>query len=61
MADQPGSTASFEFTTSLGSVDLSYLRASHYGLGNAQCWVDDDRAKAVTLKGYWTLDLAVAQ
>lgn len=45
----------------MGSVDIGYLRSRVYGLGNAECWVDDDRAKAVTLKGYWGHDVNIAQ
>jgi hypothetical protein len=45
----------------MGNIEVSYLRAKNYGLGNAQCWVDDDRALAVTMKGYWTMDHATAQ
>lgn len=61
VADKPGSTIEFGFSTAIGNVDLYFLRSKEFGLGNARCWVDDDRDKAVKLEGYWTLGSNVGQ
>ena len=52
-ATQPHSTIGFNFTTSLGTVQLQYLRSAIFGLGSVKCWVDDDVEMAVTVIAYW--------
>jgi len=32
---------------------VSYFRSQHYNLGDALCWVDDNKKGAVKLAGYW--------
>ncbi|RSH82182.1 hypothetical protein EHS25_006115 [Saitozyma podzolica] len=53
IADEPGSTVTFGFSTQLGSVQLHYLRSASFGLGTVFCWVDDELDKGVTIVGYW--------
>jgi hypothetical protein len=61
VADVPGSTISFAFTTAIGTVDLYFLRSKEFGLGNVRCWVDDDVDNAVKLEGYWTNGANIGQ
>ncbi|WWD20499.1 hypothetical protein CI109_104975 [Kwoniella shandongensis] len=53
IANEPGSKVSFKISTTLGSVQLHYLRSYQYNLGSAKCWIDDDTGKAMRLDGYW--------
>jgi hypothetical protein len=50
---KPHSRIGFKFTTSLGTVQLQYLRSAIFGLGSVKCWVDEDVEKAVNVIGYW--------
>lgn len=52
-ATKPHSKVGFKFTTSLGKVQLQYLRSAIFGLGSVKCWVDDDVSRAVTVIAYW--------
>ena len=52
-ATKPHSTIAFNFTTSLRTVELQYLRSAIFGLGSVKCWVDDDVEMAVTVVAYW--------
>jgi hypothetical protein len=52
-ATQPHSRIGFKFTTSLGTVQLQYLRSAIFGLGSVKCWVDEDEWMGVTVIGYW--------
>lgn len=45
----------------MGKIILSYQRSAKYGLGNVQCWVGDDKARAVTIQGYWERPENIAQ
>ena len=38
----PGSKMSIPFKATLGDVKVYYQRSAKYGLGQADCWVDDD-------------------
>jgi hypothetical protein len=40
MSNTTGSTVSFKFKTTLGRMQLSYLRSATFGLGIIDCWVD---------------------
>ncbi|WRT70476.1 uncharacterized protein IL334_007474 [Kwoniella shivajii] len=53
VADEPGSKVSFKVSTTLGEVQLHYLRSYQYNLGSARCWIDNDTDKAMRLDGYW--------
>ncbi|KAL7424571.1 hypothetical protein Q5752_000255 [Cryptotrichosporon argae] len=53
VSNTTGATIAFDFETAFGRVELFYLRSASFGLGNVQCWVDDDTDAAVTLEGYW--------
>ncbi|WWC65459.1 uncharacterized protein I303_108077 [Kwoniella dejecticola CBS 10117] len=53
IADKPGSKVSFPVSTTLGQVQLHYLRSYQYNLGSAKCWIDDDKDKGVRLDGAW--------
>ncbi|KAK8850316.1 hypothetical protein IAR55_004233 [Kwoniella newhampshirensis] len=53
VSDEPGSKVSFKVSTTLGSVQLHYLRSYQYNLGSAKCWIDNDTDKAMRLDGYW--------
>ncbi|WWC92047.1 uncharacterized protein L201_007001 [Kwoniella dendrophila CBS 6074] len=53
IADEPGSKVSFPISTTLGQVQLHYLRSYQYNLGSAVCWIDDDKSKSIKLDGYW--------
>ncbi|OCF34476.1 hypothetical protein I316_03991 [Kwoniella heveanensis BCC8398] len=53
IADEPGSKISFRFSTTLGQVELHYLRSYQYHLGTVSCWIDDDVHKAKRLEGTW--------
>lgn len=53
VADVPGSRASFNLSTSLGKIELQYLRSYQYHQGSAKCWIDDEVDKAIKLDGYW--------
>lgn len=52
-ATRPGSKFGIKFTSSLGSVQLHYLKSAIFGLGTLRCWVDDDVEKAMDVPGYW--------
>ncbi|WVQ63079.1 uncharacterized protein L199_001230 [Kwoniella botswanensis] len=53
IADEPGSKVSFPISTTLGQVQLHYLRSYQYNLGSAKCWIDNETDKAMRLDGYW--------
>ena len=55
IADMPGSKVSFRVHTSLGAVQVHFLRSAQYGLGSVRCWVDDDESTSKFLIGYWDL------
>lgn len=57
----PRSTIAFEFTTSLGDVQLHYLRSATFGLGNLKCWIDDDLHQAVVIEAYWDLGVNIGK
>lgn len=38
----PGSKMSIPFEATLGDVKVYYQRSAKYGLGQADCWVDND-------------------
>ncbi|KAJ9096754.1 hypothetical protein QFC21_005024 [Naganishia friedmannii] len=42
VAKEPGSKASFAFTTEMGILKVFHQHSAKYGLGQADCWVDDD-------------------
>ncbi|KAL1406640.1 hypothetical protein Q8F55_008346 [Vanrija albida] len=48
-----GATISYEVTTSIGLVQLFYLRSWEFHLGILECWLDDDVNSAVKIAGYW--------
>jgi hypothetical protein len=52
-ATKPHATIGFKFTTSLGTVQLQYLRSAIFGLGSVKCWIDEDVERAVNVIGYW--------
>jgi hypothetical protein len=52
-ATKPHSRIGFKFTTSLGTVQLQYLRSAIFGLGSVKCWVDEDEWMGVNVIGYW--------
>ncbi|KAL1412111.1 hypothetical protein Q8F55_003110 [Vanrija albida] len=49
-----GARIRVEIKVNAGRVAVYYFRSQHYDLGDAQCWVDDNEAGAVSLAGYWT-------
>lgn len=53
VADVPGSRVSFKLSTSLGKIELQYLRSYQYHQGSAKCWIDDEVGKAIKSDGYW--------
>ncbi|GFZ43067.1 hypothetical protein JCM24511_00785 [Saitozyma sp. JCM 24511] len=53
IADQPGSTITFGFSTQIGAVRMNFLRSETFGLGSVVCWVDNDRDRGTVLDGYW--------
>ncbi|ODN99353.1 hypothetical protein L198_03195 [Cryptococcus wingfieldii CBS 7118] len=53
VADQPGARVSFKLHTTVGNIEVHYLRSWQYKLGSAKCWVDGDENKAKRLEGYW--------
>ncbi|WWC72366.1 uncharacterized protein I206_106328 [Kwoniella pini CBS 10737] len=53
IADKPGSKISFPVSTTLGQVQLHYLRSYQYNLGSTRCWIDDEKDKGIKLDGYW--------
>lgn len=55
IADEPGSSVSFDFETVIGSVELYYQRSKKYGLGSVFCWVDGDKDRGQRIDGYWDL------
>ena len=52
-ADKPHSKIAFKFSTSLGTVQLHYLRSAIFGLGSVKCWVDDEVEDVTIIKAYW--------
>jgi hypothetical protein len=52
-ATQPKSRLGIPFTTSLGTVQLHYLRSAIFGLGSVKCWVDEEVEKVVVVEGFW--------
>jgi hypothetical protein len=50
---KPHSRIGFKFTTSLGTVQLQYLRSAIFGLGSVKCWVDEHEWMGVNVIGYW--------
>jgi hypothetical protein len=52
-ATQPKSRVGIPFTTSLGTVQLHYLRSAIFGLGSVKCWVDEEVDKATVVEAYW--------
>jgi hypothetical protein len=61
VADEPGSTITFGFSTKLGMVQMHSLRSATFGLGTVYCWVDDERDKGVKLDGYWDLPFNIGR
>ncbi|ODO02850.1 hypothetical protein I350_05691 [Cryptococcus amylolentus CBS 6273] len=57
----PGARVSFELHTSLGRVDLHYLRSESFGLGSVRCWVDGREGEGVRLDGYWEKTFNIGQ
>ncbi|ORX41226.1 hypothetical protein BD324DRAFT_613723 [Kockovaella imperatae] len=55
VADVPGATMKLDFFTRIGRLEVFYLRSKAYGLGTADCWVDDDRQHAKRMEGWWDL------
>ncbi|KJE01198.1 hypothetical protein I311_05168 [Cryptococcus gattii NT-10] len=53
IADTPGSRFTVKLTTTVGNIEVHYLRSYQYNLGSAKCWVDDEIDKAIRLDGYW--------
>lgn len=53
IADTPGSRFTVKLTTTVGNIEVHYLRSYQYNLGSAKCWVDDEVDKAMRLDGYW--------
>jgi hypothetical protein len=52
-ATKPHSKIAFKFSTSLGTVQLHYLRSAIFGLGSVKCWVDDEVEDVTVIKAYW--------
>jgi hypothetical protein len=52
-ATKPHSRIGIKFTTSLGTVQLHYLRSAIFGLGSLRCWVDEEVEKEVIVIAYW--------
>lgn len=53
VATKPGSWATFELGTGLGVVKVYSLKSKTFGLGNVQCWVDDEKDRLVLVEGWW--------
>ncbi|KIR24948.1 hypothetical protein I309_06232 [Cryptococcus deuterogattii LA55] len=61
VADVPGSRVSFKLSTSLGKLELQYLRSYQYHQGSAKCWIDGEVDKAKKLDGYWKKPFNIGQ
>lgn len=61
ISDTPGSRISVDIDVSEGRIAVYYFRSSHYDLGDAKCWVDDNERGAVRLTGYWSKPYNVAE
>lgn len=53
ISDTPGSRITFKLTTTVGNIEIHYLRSYQYNLGSVKCWIDEDVDKAMRLDGYW--------
>lgn len=53
VAREPGSWAKFELETGLGVVKVYALKSKTFGLGNIECWVDNERDRSVEVEGWW--------
>lgn len=52
MADKPGASLTVKFRTTVGKVELFYLRSGSIGLGLVDCWVDKDVSRKVRIDPY---------
>lgn len=59
VSDQPGSSVSVKFRTSVGTVELFFLMSGTFGLGSVECWADEDKDRKVRLDGYYNLPAGV--
>ncbi|KAJ9121924.1 hypothetical protein QFC24_004506 [Naganishia onofrii] len=53
VAKEPGAKASFAFTSEIGILKVFHQHSAKYGLGQADCWVDDDVHIKKRLESYW--------
>lgn len=53
-ADKVGDYVKFEVQVGvMGRVRITYLRSKLFGLGDALCWIDDDREHGTRVVSWW--------
>ncbi|WRT69354.1 uncharacterized protein IL334_006338 [Kwoniella shivajii] len=53
VAKEPGATVSFELDTNVGVVKMYALKSKTFGLGDIECWADDEKHKSTKVTGWW--------
>ena len=56
VTEEPGARVSFDLVTIVGTIKIYSLKSRTFGLGTAECWVNDDRDRAVKAVGWWDKD-----
>lgn len=59
VARVPGARATFAFKTEVGILKIFHQRSKKYGLGQVDCWIDDDVHRKKRVDSYWPYDFSL--